>query len=90
MVLNIEITNRARKYGYIFWKKSADEEMRALLNDTSKIKLWFNKSYLGKKNVDWKHRRISLGWKQTRKLESRLKTFSMKLNEKNNLVIICI
>lgn len=89
MAVRVEVTPRALKYGYLFWSHKLDREMKDLLGNRSVIDVWFNKSFLGKKNIDWRYRRISLGWKQTRMIDKRSSFFVLELKDGKSLNIIC-
>lgn len=71
----VPISDRARKYGYLFWPKTADADMRALLSGAQTVELSFNGAAAGTKTVDWKHRRISVGPKLTREMPETAKSF---------------
>lgn len=71
----VPISNRARKYGYLFWPKAADDGMRALLSDVQKLELSFNGAEASTKTVDWKRRRISVGTKLTRAMPETASSF---------------
>lgn len=71
----VPISDRARKYGYLFWPKTADAGMQALLAGAQTVDLSFNDAAAGTKTVDWKHRRISVGPKLTRGIPETAKSF---------------
>lgn len=71
----VRITNRARKYGYFIWPKSADGDMHSMLKGAQTVELSFNGTSAGVKNVDWKHRRISVGPKLTRNIPETASSF---------------
>ena len=86
--MNIPIKNRSRKYGYVFWVKSQDDEMKRLLTATAlTIPVTLNKMFLGEKSIDWKFRRISIGYKFTRSLAPQLTTFHLKMKRDRTLTI---
>ena len=88
--MKIEITQRVRQYGYFIWKKSQDEKMINLLGDgRAKVHLIFDNAILGEKNVDWKNRRISIGWRWTRALPEAKKYFVVSFQKPNTLEIKC-
>ena len=64
----IPITKRAKEYGSVIWQKNQDNEVRALLSDQRSFRVYLQGSDRGQKNVDWAHRRISIGYKWTRQL----------------------
>jgi hypothetical protein len=62
------LTNRAREYGYIIWGKQQDESVKEELGSISEVDLVLNGKEIGKKRIDWKGRRISMGYRHTRHL----------------------
>ena len=76
----VPISDRARKYGYMIWPKSADQDVQALMSEIQKVKVSFNGSDLGEKRVDWKHRRISIGPSQTRSVSETAKSFRVEFS----------
>lgn len=83
--MEIEISERARRFGYIFWSKKNDEAVEKFLRKTEAVEVWFNDSRLGKKRVDWRHRRISIGYKQTRDMPVGASVFCLKFA--NNMTL---
>ena len=77
MAIRIPISKRARKYGYIIWPKSKDDEFRSLLSGEETVTIVFGNADLGKKEVDWKYRRISVGPTQTRQLSLEATSFQL-------------
>lgn len=71
----VPISDRARKYGYFIWPKAADSGMQTLLAGAQTVELSFNGAAAGTKNVDWKHRRISVGPKLTRDMPETASSF---------------
>jgi hypothetical protein len=88
--IDVPITNRARRDGYLFWRKPLDPKMKALLNGSDKIVVVFGDFLLGEKRVDWYRRRISVGWSKTRTLEDKWITFRLTLRKDGRLSIRCI
>ena len=43
--LIIPLTNTGRKYGYITWRKKYDENIKAIIGNSSYVNLIFNDSY---------------------------------------------
>jgi len=83
--VEIPITERARKYGYVIWRKSQDEEVRALLGEADSIDLCGDIDQRGK-NVDWKQRRVSITYRFTRSLPKTAKRFRLsKVGKKISL-----
>ncbi len=87
MSIEIPMSERSKKYGYVFWGKRADSQIESLLKEKQKISVKFNGVDLGEKNIDWKHRRISLGWTQTRSLPNKKASFFLTVSKDNWLNI---
>lgn len=75
--MNIQITKGARQYGYLIWNKKTDAVVEKMLTGLSEVDVRFNDFSLGKKNIDRKYHRISLGYKLTRALPHEHDTFSV-------------
>ena len=89
MKLTLPINDRSRKYGYIIWKKQMDKEVAIFLGDRKEVEVCFNDSLIGSKKIDWKFRRISIGYSRTRNLPINSKEFLLKFDEKGRLRISC-
>ncbi len=77
MPFQIPILDRARKYGYLYWPKRDNDRVCRFLSGSDAIDIVFNDSYLGRKRIDRRYRRISLGWKQTRALPADVSVFRL-------------
>lgn len=88
-MVKVDITDRAKKYGYVFWRKAQDEAMSSLLGKREAVDVVFMNAEHGKKKIDWRHRRISIGWRWTRKLPQSKQVFVLKMSKQNKLVIQC-
>lgn len=75
--MQIVISERARRFGYLFWTKKEDSSIHRLLTQRDQVEVWFNDSRLGKKNIDWRNRRISIGYKNTREIPAHEHTFKL-------------
>ena len=89
MSMEIPISDRSRKYGYLFWTKKMEPDVQSFLGKRQKIEIWFEDSYLGEKNIDWTHRRISIGYARTRDLSKKIKSFNLNVDDKGALKIKC-
>ena len=87
--VEIPITQRARQYGYVFWTRQLDEQMQELLGNTDVAEVALDGKLIGKRRVDWKYRRISVGPTHTKSLHPTLNSFRLAF-EGNRLDIICI
>lgn len=88
MPVRVPFTQRARKYGYLYWPSELDEEIKGLLGARKSLGVWLDKSYLGVKRIDWEYRRISLGWSRTRTQPSSAATFRINLNSDGTLKVV--
>jgi len=86
-LVQLAISPRARRYGYVYWRKLDDQAMRGLLGDRDDVTVVFGEFLLGEKRIDWAHRRISLGWKQTRPIKKSLKVFALTIRRDGRLSI---
>lgn len=89
MTLRIPFGHRARKYGYIFWTIDQDGEVEDFLEDAKSVEVWFEHSLLGRKRIDWKHRRISIGWSNTRGLPEKVSEFRLTWKRDGVLNLVC-
>ena len=78
--MRIKITKGARQYGYVIWNKEHLKSIETMLNGRNSVDVIFNGFSLGKKNIDRKYHRISLGYKMTRAMPSHHNTYSLKMN----------
>jgi len=88
IIIKVPITKSARQYGYIIWNKRHNPQIEKLLLGTKSIPVHFNKLNIGKKNIDWKYHRISLGWGLTRPLSEKIKIFVLTIDN-NILKVSC-
>lgn len=78
MEVRIPISERARKYGYIIWPKRLDEALKDLLGeDTESAEVVFDGTILGRKRIDWKHRRISVGPSRTASIDAGVSEYEL-------------
>lgn len=89
MKLNLPISNRGRKYGYITWTKNEESEVRKFLGDMKRVQVIFEKEDLGEKNIDWNFRRISLGPSQTNRIRRDREEYNLVLSSKTTLKVTC-
>ena len=89
MGLKVPITNRARQYGYFIWPAKQDEEIKRVFRGVSKIDVWFESSYLGEKNIDWRNRRVSLGPRQTRSVAPESSVYLLTRRKDGSFGIKC-
>ena len=89
MAVTIPIIKRSREFGYVVWKKEADFSMKTHLKDILEANVTFDGKDLGKKKIDWKFRRISVGWRNTRPLSNDKKSYVLNLAKDGKLTIKC-
>jgi len=75
--LKINITKAAREYGYIIWSKKYDVSMNELLQANKRIKIKVN-NMISEKNIDWKKRRISIGYTTTRAIDKKYTNYILR------------
>lgn len=90
MAYEIPISARAKRFGYLFWRAKENERMEKLLGSAKSIGIWFNNSYLGTKQIDWKYHRISIGYARTRDLDETVTQFRLSIRPDGALRIQCI
>lgn len=89
MQITLSINKRARQWGYIIWSKEDTNQMRSFFNNRSSVHLIFEGMDLGKKNIDWKYNRISIGYRWTRRLSESVSNFILKFDKTGKLNIKC-
>lgn len=89
--LMIPITKSARQFGYVIWPPRLNNQVDAFLGGVSKVHLYFMGADLGQKNVDWRYRRISIGYRWTRRLPNEVSEYVLTLADKdtNKLIVEC-
>lgn len=76
----VPITKSARQFGYVIWTGKTNAEFQRLLGNRSSVAVNFNGFLLGKKAIDWKYHRISIGYKFTRALPESASVYKLTLN----------
>lgn len=89
--IKIPISKSARQYGYVIWPPQLNKKMESFLDGAPKVRLVFMGADLGEKNVDWKYRRISVGYRWTRRLSNDISEFVLAITDSNEkkLIIEC-
>ena len=62
----VPISKRARRFGYLFWPRRMEADIRSLLGAADEIGVEYCGNKQGTKKIDWKYARISIGQRQTR------------------------
>lgn len=79
--MNLSITKGARQYGYLIWNKKIEKEIEEILSGFDEVNINFNGFNLGRKKIDRKFHRISIGYKFTRALPETHNMYSIKLKD---------
>jgi hypothetical protein len=87
--MRVEISERAKKWGYLMWPKDQDDDVETLLGSRQDVRLVFRGTDHGQKRIDWKYRRISIGYRWTRMLPKEFSVFVVSLKKGGVLVIDC-
>ena len=87
--ITIPITVRSRRYGYIYWSAKTDERIEAFLGSKESARLMFQGADHGLKKIDYKYRRISIGWKWTRQLPESVEDFVLSWKDNKTLDVVC-
>lgn len=85
--VQIPITDRARKYGYVVWPKAKEREVSSLLDGKTKIAVRLVGNDLGVKRIDWKYRRISLGYNWTRRVLTGKRVYVLSIENNGMLKV---
>lgn len=88
MSVAIPISERARKYGYVIWPKKLDADVRALLGNVDTLTVVMDGRPLGRKRVDWKYRRISVGQSITRDIDPGRSSFDLTAPATGTLQVV--
>jgi len=75
----LPLTSTGRKYGYIIWSKARETEVRKLLGGHSTVVLVLPSGQERHRTVDWKHRRVSVGYSVTRDVKSGAECVSLEV-----------
>jgi hypothetical protein len=86
--VTIPITNTARRFGYIIWPSCLDDQMHAYFGQATQVNLLFMANDLGTKNIDWKHKRISIGYRWTRSLPEEKSLYRLTFSQEDNKLIV--
>lgn len=75
--VDLPVTARSRRFGYLIWPRRLDAEVSALLGKRDTCDVVFDGNDLGTKRVDWKRRRISVGPARTRGMDPRVVAYRL-------------
>ena len=87
MIVKLPLLERARKYGYVIWRKENDFQMSQLLGEMNKLEVVINESSIGVKNIDWKNKRIPITYTITRALPESISTITLRLDSTKRLIV---
>jgi hypothetical protein len=87
--LELPILERSRKFGYIYWQKKSDGAVDVFFKKQPRVFVTFCGTDLGEKQVDYKNRRISIGWRWTRQLPHSVSNFSLKRKGPQDIDVTC-
>lgn len=88
--LALPFTATARKYGYVLWSKHHDTAVRGLLGGAGEVNLTLPGNIQQHKAVDWKHRRISVGYSVTRGLPATVTTVRLSAPSRGQVRIVFV
>jgi hypothetical protein len=86
--LTIPITKSARQFGYIIWTPKLNDQLHDFLKGASHVNLSFQGADLGEKQVDWKYRRISIGYRWTRRLAEDISQYILTFRDSESKLIV--
>lgn len=89
MALDIPLTERCRKYGYLYWSKKIDPVIEKFLSGKDRVRIVLAGYLIGERNVDYKFRRISLGAVTLSRVPAQCGAFRLSFNKDGNLRIEC-
>lgn len=70
------------------WYKREDPLIRELIGDQAEVSLYFNGSFMGSKKIDWKNRRISIGYKWTRMIPDDHLNYVVSVEGNNKMHVV--
>lgn len=88
MKLTIKINTR--KYGYITWGKSELRELEEFFKKRPGFNVWLNKKFIGRKKVNYKYNRLSIGPRKGASIPSEHNYLKFSLNKENEVCITTI
>jgi len=85
--MKVEFTKRSREYGYFIWPRRQDKEFESVFGNLTEIDFYLGDWFLGKKRIDRKYRRISLGYKYTKALPESAKVLIAARKDSGSVII---
>jgi len=89
MTLELPFTECARRWGYLYWNKRIDEKVLSFFGKSKTVEIWWDNSFLGTKRVDWRYRRISIGYRFTRAVSDSVKQFRISPRKDGSFRVVC-
>lgn len=87
--LTLPLSERTRKYGYVYWKKALDDDVLRLLADFDTVHVILDGLYIGEKKLDFKNRRFSIGPGKSKLIPSDATVLKLSLLKNGKLNIRC-
>lgn len=81
----IPISNTARKYGYIIWRKKDDPIIDAILGTGETVSIDINGQLQRQKRIDRRYRRVAITGRVTRSIPGEKKSMRIKRIGKNRI-----
>jgi hypothetical protein len=81
----LPLINRARKWGYIIWKKTDEDNIKSLIGGKKNIEVLVNEKSIGNKSIDWKYRRIGITYTLTRALPKTVTKIELSIDAYHRL-----
>ena len=85
--LQMPISERGRRYGYIIWPASLDRQVSELFGPVAEVDMIFNARPCGRRRVDWKWRRISVGRSLTGSIPKGARTYRMRKTDQGSVEV---
>jgi hypothetical protein len=85
--LVLPLSSTGRKYGYVTWSKGQEPDVRRLLREAGDIDVLLPGGATKRKHVDWKHHRLSVGYKATRNLPTTAQSVRLRMHADGSLEI---
>lgn len=87
--LTLEIPDRTRKYGYIYWSKRSQDEVRSFFGQRKTVEVILDGLYIGEKLINFEYCRISIGPGKARNIPDKASEIVLQFRKDGRLEIIC-
>lgn len=88
--IEIPLTERCRKYGYVYWTKELDSTVTKFFAGKKRVTVVLDQYLLGDKKIDLKFRRISIGAVRAQGISKECDTFRLSLEKDGKLRVECL